>query len=1297
MREKPAKIIRNKMPWFWIWTILLMAAPRALRAQQNLIGVPPFQPAQSNLEGVMELNGLSEQIPIPVYSKAGRGLPFTYKLIYSPNIWIGTPNGTWIPTNDWGWQGTQPTSPQYLGAGTGGVITYSSTVGGPCVYGNYPNFSYWYWTQYSNFVYYDPQGNAHSLGSYAFIYNPSPPCGPSTSSSYPNVLTDNSGLTVTISLSGNSSEPMQAQVLTRGGKVLNPEFVNSSNTSQTESTVYDRNGNEITTTQQSGFPTTWTDTLGQTVLSAAGSGTPSSPLVFSWNNAQSQQEAVTVNYQNYNIHTNFGCSGISEYSASSVALVSSIVLADGSKYTFSYEPTPGYSGDVTGRLASITLPTGGTVSYAWGPPDCSGADGQITSFTRTLPDGQIWQYSENYASESTITVTDPNNNQTVYSEGGYLDQIKSYRGSSATGTLLQTQEYCYDTTATAPGGAMPSCTSSSGTGEVNSLDTYVALGNQQSESVATFDTLGNMTEADNYDYGTNVIGGEIHSIITSYDSFSNSYGNFEEPATVEITTGGTSGTLLAKTSYAYDQNALAASGASQLVNVGSARGNPTTITYETSAAGPTTLSRTFTYFDTGMVDTATDVNGASSSFSYGCNGAFPTQINLPLSQSVSYTYNCAGGVVTSATDVNGNQTAFSYGSDPYWRALSVTDPMGNTMNNTYTPASGSSLASDESKLVFNSGNSAVDQMVSFDSQGRPEFSQIRQAPTSINYDSVQTLYSNTNSLWTVQSTIPYVGSADAVGPSTYSNTSNFDALGRPDETTSGSGGTLSYVYNDNDVLETAASPTVAKQLQFDAMGRLTSVCEITSNLPGNNSCGQTYPANGLETQYAYDTGGKINYVVTENAQNPSNEESRTFIYDMLGRLTSESNPENGTTYYYYDSTPSGSSCSSYTSNGDLVETVDGAGNVTCYQYDKDHRVTEISYVAVTSFSTAPTKYFVYDAASLNGTSMANAAGRLAEAYTVLNGSTQTAEFFSYDKDGNITDTWESTPNSGGYDHIAASYWANGLPDQLSVPGVPTLTYTPDGEGRVSSVSANGTNLLTSASYAIGTSDFTATLTYGSGDSDTAYTDLASGEPLEYQFDINGSTDTGNLSWNSNGTLASLDITDNLNSADSQNCSFSYDDLGRLGSDTGNAGVNCGSNWAQDYNFDSFGNITTSGSLSFQPSSYSNNQIQGWSLNGQSVTYNSDGDLTQDPFHTFSWYASNELQAVDSVSLIRDALGRVVEIDGSSNQEVLYAPFGGKIALMSGSSLNTAWIPLADGAEAVYNSSGLVYYRHPCQN
>ena len=40
------------------------------------------------------------------------------------------------------------------------------------------------------------------------------------------------------------------------------------------------------------------------------------------------------------------------------------------------------------------------------------------------------------------------------------------------------------------------------------------------------------------------------------------------------------------------------------------RGNPTTVTYATQ--GSSTLTKTLTYFDTGNVDVATDVNGAQA-------------------------------------------------------------------------------------------------------------------------------------------------------------------------------------------------------------------------------------------------------------------------------------------------------------------------------------------------------------------------------------------------------------------------------------------------------------------------------------------------------------------------------------------------------------------------------------------------------------------------------------------------------------------------------------------------------------
>ena len=44
-------------------------------------------------------------------------------------------------------------------------------------------------------------------------------------------------------------------------------------------------------------------------------------------------------------------------------------------------------------------------------------------------------------------------------------------------------------------------------------------------------------------------------------------------------------------------------------------------------------------------------------------------------------------------------------------------------------------------------------------------------------------------------------------------------------------------------------------------------------------------------------------------------------------------------------------------------------------------------------------------------------------------------------------------------------------------------------------------------------------------------------------------------------------------------------------------------------------------------------------------------------------------------------------------QTVYDPTGRKLALMSGSTLTKAFIPLPSGAEAVYTSSGLAYYRH----
>ncbi len=54
---------------------------------------------------------------------------------------------------------------------------------------------------------------------------------------------------------------------------------------------------------------------------------------------------------------------------------------------------------------------------------------------------------------------------------------------------------------------------------------------------------------------------------------------------------------------------------------------------------------------------------------------------------------------------------------------------------------------------------------------------------------------------------------------------------------------------------------------------------------------------------------------------------------------------------------------------------------------------------------------------------------------------------------------------------------------------------------------------------------------------------------------------------------------------------------------------------------------------------------------------------------------------------------VEQTTGSTNSEIVYGPGGGKLALMNGTPLIKAFVPLTGGATAVYTSSGLAAYRH----
>jgi hypothetical protein len=226
------------------------------------------------------------------------------------------------------------------------------------------------------------------------------------------------------------------------------------------------------------------------------------------------------------------------------------------------------------------------------------------------------------------------------------------------------------------------------------------------------------------------------------------------------------------------------------------------------------------------------------------------------------------------------------------------------------------------------------------------------------------------------------------------------------------------------------------------------------------------------------------------------------------------------------------------------------GNTKCYSYDALHRITRATYSRPYAPAT-PTKCFVYDSATVNGQTMLNTKGRLAEAYTksgsTCDGTGKITDLgFSYSPRGEVTDVYESTPNSGGYYHSSALHFANGAPCALAplnsvgspsngLPcppnpftgtGLPVFTYSLDGEGRPNAVGASsGTNPILSSSY--NAAGQLTGVTFGTYDSETFQYDGNTGRMTQYKSSVGATPQavTGGLTWNSNGSLAKLSITD----------------------------------------------------------------------------------------------------------------------------------------------------------------------------
>ena len=480
----------------------------------------------------VNLQNLSVNIDAPIRSKTG-AIPFSYSL-------FGNSGCAMYPL--------PPSGPAYVVCGlapnktfvNGSIadsfsyaysVTYSVQVHVLCPDGKT------YTNKYTNWIIVDPLGGKHPLP--LSDYTDSASClGGEFSSDYSR---DGSGLTY----AGSVYTPDGIQ---NGGTVVNP------------------NGNTISVAYTNNtYPLVYTDTLSTTALQATPSINESAGS-YSWTDINGNTQPVTETMTPVTVKTAFGCQ-ITDLAPSAGNFLTKISYPDNSNIQLSYEATPG-GGGYTGRIQTITLRTGGTVTYKYSGGK-SGLDCIYLvppTMTRTTSDG-TWTYTwtvvnngnGNYG--NTTSVVDPGGNKTVYTFTGLsnsgnasfptaqvLTQVQHYQGSS---TLLNTTVICYNGNAT-------NCSTAVVSYPVSKRDAYTYPATmtlaQARLTEQTFDAYGNVLTNLEYDYNQAL----VSTTTTTYGTWNGStcvnIGSYIYSKTCEMKVIDSGAHTLADKRFSYDSH-----------------------------------------------------------------------------------------------------------------------------------------------------------------------------------------------------------------------------------------------------------------------------------------------------------------------------------------------------------------------------------------------------------------------------------------------------------------------------------------------------------------------------------------------------------------------------------------------------------------------------------------------------------------------------------------------------------------------------------------------------------------------
>jgi hypothetical protein len=839
-------------------------------------------------------------------------------------------------------------------------------------------------------------------------------------------------------------------------------------------TLKDTNGNQVVTTGSS------TDTLGRPFN-----------LNGSYYDSNGVLRTIPVVGQSVAIQTNLCWTSNADYCyeySSTWTVPQTITLPNGMTYTFTYDqgsPTHPYYG----QPLSVTLPTGGQITWGWSG---EGESGPKLVSRQLSGDPGPWVYGGG------ATTTDPAGNQMVATCGlyppphsgmlgspsCYIIKKQYYQGSRTSGTLIKTVDTDYQT-GNWPTFDVPAVLPIHETTTWNQqnlvsrtetdYDSYLFNGLSFSAS--------NPMEKREFGYGTAPNWGSlVRTTDYGYLHLTNStylgLNILDKVTSTKVYAGSAQASnLKAQTLNTYDGVAIPPSGdtsASPAPNHDytnfpasyNLRGNLTQVSRGLKVGSNWTwLNTNNTYNDLGEVLTSTDPLNDQTSYDYTDAWAsilnpqcvtsahsygFPTTIMDALGHRTKRTYySCTSltGSVQDENDIVASRPGTQYSYDLLDRLATVTSSDGGVTNYSYSDTVPYSKTSTQVIRTTPTPLNKVSTTI-FDGLGRVQQTQLvdpdcSTGPVKVDstygYDSAPPPGTPAGRFTTVSN--PYCTTAD----STYGVTkTRYDALDRPirvippDGTDSANNVSTAYAGN---VVTVTDQVGAARKSQSDALGRLTTVWE--DPLVAN-----------YETDYTYDILDNLTGVTQKGGAASSSWRNRSFQYDSLSRLTQAVNPESGTINYSYDN-----DSNLFQKTAPQANQTGSATTTTTYCYDQVHRLTGKAYTALSCPLTSPPVSFLYDQTSYNGLTITNGIGRRTG---MSDGSGTTA--WSFDPMGRPA-AERRTLNTNVTKSFTFSYYKDGQMQQTVWPTNHQVTYTPNAAGRAISAVGTAYNYVTGATYA----------------------------------------------------------------------------------------------------------------------------------------------------------------------------------------------------------------------------------------